>query len=357
MTEKQATERYLGILQAALSQTDDVAEAVAVADHAFTHAAALGLDEQGHWHGPTAPNANWVQVGEGPQHGKIWKWRGPQKPAQQEEPKPKAEPAPLEDEAFEGLEPVKKNEGPREDPVTVPEVEGAHLPDTPPEEGARIAAWAARNGMAEWKGSLTPEEVRAIAGYQGGATGAAYLRRDSVKYGHDGFQNERVKALDAALAKAPPLREPVTALRGMDLRHEHVQQFLDEVEVGTVFKDRAFVSTTLSANYMDGFFAKAAERSTDVVIEVRVPAGVRAAYLQGFGEITPGEEGLSKLDKEQELLLPRGAKFKVVGKGKWKQEGTKITVEYLGSEPDPLPQPPPRRPRRGETGSSGATTT
>lgn len=64
---------YTDLLRAALSQTDDVAEAVAVADHAFTHAAALGLDEQGRWHGPQPPGEGWVEVGQGERGGKIWR--------------------------------------------------------------------------------------------------------------------------------------------------------------------------------------------------------------------------------------------------------------------------------------------
>ncbi len=47
----------------------------------------MGLDAQGLWHGPTPPSEGWVNVGEGPHHGKIWReQQKPQAPAQQSSP-------------------------------------------------------------------------------------------------------------------------------------------------------------------------------------------------------------------------------------------------------------------------------
>ena len=52
---------------------------------ALAIAAGFALDNKGQWHGPQAPGPGWVQVGEGPQHGKIWRQQGqkqtPRKPA------------------------------------------------------------------------------------------------------------------------------------------------------------------------------------------------------------------------------------------------------------------------------------
>lgn len=449
MNEKDSAFWYADLFRAALSQTDDVGEAVAVADHAFANAAALGLDAEGNWHGPTPPNANWVQVGEGERGGKVWKRQGGGVTPQQPRPEARGRARALKageslhevidaldalataaegDEAEalyaardavvsaretsgaaprspreatagdlrrrlrEAIDEIDMAGSEEEDPDTRDDIYAARdalvealgglpgekpaaaqppppPPATPPTPDAHVAQAVAanpvaaqavaaaggvgkpplaesdiggfleRNNLAGWAQGLDEADRNAVAAYQAGSSRNGWLRGKAPEWDH--AQVEWARGLDRTLAAAPPLKEPVTVLRGLDLREDYSRELIDSLRPGVEFQDHGFTSTTLSSAYMDTFHAPAAPRESDAVVEIRVPAGTKAGYITGVLTKGSGEADTS-LDKEKELLLPRGGKYRVVEVGKYREHGIRVVVEYLGSEPRPLPEVPER---------------
>ena len=113
--------------------------------------------------------------------------------------------------------------------------------------------------------------------------------------------------MDRAIELAPPLPQSITTYRG--IKGDVASRFAD-MEVGTVFQDNAFVSTTLKKRTAEAFAITDEKR---LVIEIISPKGQRGVMLDQFGS-----------QFEKEWLLPRGLKFEVVSNT---QEG--ITVRVL----------------------------
>lgn len=109
----------------------------------------------------------------------------------------------------------------------------------------------------------------------------------------------QIRMMDRALDGAQVPRD-VIAYRGVDA------EAVKALEVGDVFDDHGYVSTTLSREIAERFKAYVEDREggQGAVVEVRVPAGTQGAYLSRL----PGF-----LAQERELLLARGLQYKVVG--------------------------------------------
>lgn len=108
-----------------------------------------------------------------------------------------------------------------------------------------------------------------------------------------------IEGLDKMLA-----RDSAVLQEGIVVKREFGWKFFDDKPVGTVFKDRAFVSTTVNPetrHYRDG-------------VDLHVPKGVRAAYVY---------ENSFK-GNEMELLLNRDLTFRVV-----KNDDSGVAVEVL----------------------------
>jgi len=79
--------------------------------------------------------------------------------------------------------------------------------------------------------------------------------------------------------------------------------------VGMHISDKGFVSTSLSPETAKEFLT-----SGGYVYKIKVKKGTKAAYIEGVG----------KHYSEQELLLPRGSKFKVTDA---KKTGNYVTLD------------------------------
>lgn len=92
----------------------------------------------------------------------------------------------------------------------------------------------------------------------------------------------------------------------------------NDIKVGSVFKDKGFVSTsTLQEKVASG----------NVVMEIDVPAG------KGNGAWINSLSGAQ--DEEYEFLLQRGSQFEVAGIEKAGQD-TVIKMKWIGAEPEPI---------------------
>ena len=99
------------------------------------------------------------------------------------------------------------------------------------------------------------------------------------------------KTLDSALAKSV-LKKDITVYRGMNISEEQ----LGKLQKGTIFTDRAFISTSRSRSTAQQFV------HNGVLTEIKLPAGSRALNVMPF----------SSFRGEMEVLVPRNAKLKII---------------------------------------------
>ena len=153
--------------------------------------------------------------------------------------------------------------------------------------------WAESN-YGRWEKSLTEAQRNAIEDY----------RHDTWKTINEGLRSpegeaslppslrEIVKQLDTALAKHR-LPEGVTVFRSMDLEAAGIK--LADLTPGAEILDKAFTSTSMNPGAI----------WTGQRLEIRVPKGADAAYINNIGE---GNKA------ERELLIGRTVqRFKVIG--------------------------------------------
>jgi len=117
-------------------------------------------------------------------------------------------------------------------------------------------------------------------------------------------QIDDVFADDAAVL--PEDTEIYRGIRGVD------ELFPGGINVGDEFADDAYVSTSFSHGYAAGFAANTEPEnfSTSAVFKIRAPKGTRGVAPLA----TSGDSRSITTAKEFELLLPRGTRFRVVGK-------------------------------------------
>lgn len=102
--------------------------------------------------------------------------------------------------------------------------------------------------------------------------------------------------LDAMIASAPPLKEPISVVRGV----KNVDELFgaEGSRVGHTFSDKGFVSTSTDVRKAHRFHG-----TTGAQIHIHVPAGNKVLKML----LTPDDD-----DSEKEILLARGSKFKVL---------------------------------------------
>lgn len=119
-------------------------------------------------------------------------------------------------------------------------------------------------------------------------------------------QRKEVLARNRALSKI--LKEnqthrDLTVFRGTNILDD--KDFAKATTVGAVFRDKGFVSTSLSSSvastFVDGF------KPNKVFFTVKVRKGTNSMYMDA-------NKKRGQRSYEKELLLPKGAKFRVVGK-------------------------------------------
>lgn len=126
-----------------------------------------------------------------------------------------------------------------------------------------------------------------------------FLRKQEKRSGFLETKN-RIEVLDTCFTAE--LAEDTTVYRGG----------WKSAKAGSTFSDRAYVSTSLSYSVAASFTSKGSPRWGDPVFRITLPKGTKVALPAG------------KYVGEWEVLLPRGAKFKVVGDGKPIREGEKV---------------------------------
>ena len=125
------------------------------------------------------------------------------------------------------------------------------------------------------------------------------LRSDDYGFSDPEEIDEYVNSMDDFFKKAPRVPADLTVYRGFS------QKRVDSLNVGDEFVDKAFVSTSTSKEVTETFGA---------AIEIRVPKGSRGTFIKD----------ISRNRSENELLLPRNSKFKVVEK-----KGNRTIVELV----------------------------
>jgi SPP1 gp7 family putative phage head morphogenesis protein len=174
-------------------------------------------------------------------------------------------------------------------------------------------------GFGEWRGSLTGDQRKAVRAYtdsgysqrmndrlRGVEPSAADRRKLATTDKH--VENMRA-AFDAPGAELP---EHVTLHRGMQgpiaeaLIKAHRRGGLLAPEgggIGARFTDKGFVSTSTNRKIAQ---LGSADRNKRVTLEIDAPKGTKG--------IAPGS--LSRFDVENEVILPPGTTFEVVGAGR-----------------------------------------
>lgn len=173
-------------------------------------------------------------------------------------------------------------------------------------------AWG-RSFYRDWRAGLDEEESSALGRYQAsgydlinaslrGLAGTAWIPPTLPSH---------IALLDQALAKAPPLTEDLLVYRAVD------KLALKGVRQGQTFVDQGFVSTTLVETVAQRFTGRL---KFPLLAVIRVPKGTRAGYLER-------REGIRN---ENELLLPRGLRFRLVSRHAGKhQSGEYVELEVV----------------------------
>lgn len=162
--------------------------------------------------------------------------------------------------------------------------------------------------------------------------------RDALqKYTIDGYRqiNEDLRAggldgqarprIDEAIAGAPPVPQDISVWRGAgpdDLMVRTQPQARADFVGGTV-KDGAFVSTTMSRTRAGLFATEYDTVAHPVVYHITVPKGERVLPLSD----------VSALRREQEVLLPRGRTYRVLGVSEGHYGAYELQIVHLRMMP------------------------
>jgi len=120
-----------------------------------------------------------------------------------------------------------------------------------------------------------------------------FLEKNDLKY---------IKNMDLALKVAPRLPEDKILLRGF---HGDFANKILDTQVGTVFEDKGYLSTTEFASIANDF-------GSGAVMWLKVPKGTRALEPRKFFVATNmSEEFRQRINKEGEYILPRNTQFKI----------------------------------------------
>lgn len=136
-----------------------------------------------------------------------------------------------------------------------------------------------------------------------------------------------VKRMDAAFEKAPAIKDDSLLYRGVRAFLDN----LDDLQPGAVIEDKGFMSTSTRLDIAKEFgavlrngTAKNPEKYESAVLRIRTPAGTKAIKL-GNSSVVSGE---------QEVLLNRGGRLKVLGRTTEKVliRGVESPIHYIDAE-------------------------
>lgn len=185
----------------------------------------------------------------------------------------------------------------------------------------------------ELRSKLSEDEVKAIQDYARFDYDSInkFLRMDQDKIRREdeqtglssyNYQRDHVRNIDSAFSKAEPLSDDVVVQRKMTSA-SHLPS------VGDVFVEPGYTST-----YFEDTTLKIDSGKLKYDLTIRIPKGTKAIPVMGqlapyiyprvpnWSEKFPGED--EPRTTENELLLPRNSKFRVVSK-----KGTNIQLELI----------------------------
>lgn len=142
-------------------------------------------------------------------------------------------------------------------------------------------------------GQITAREKEAMGNYAGAMFKDLNARLRSGKPPARADASD-LKAMDAVMSRAKTTK-PMTVHRGV------TGDWIDKLTPGATYTDGGFVSTTSDPGVV-GVFSFGSKKAT---LEIHVPAGSKAVSM-----VDQTKYG----HKEQEILLNRGSKFKVIGR-------------------------------------------
>ena len=111
------------------------------------------------------------------------------------------------------------------------------------------------------------------------------------------------------LQKLFKLNSDIITYRGIGTgNNASFTSFLESLNVGDVFQDKGFVSTTLSSKVKDDFIPKS-DVDKPMYLEIRIRKGQNIIPMSLIGE---NDSRVDVLYGEYEILLNRNSKFKVL---------------------------------------------
>lgn len=177
-----------------------------------------------------------------------------------------------------------------------------------------------RKYYAKWARDLTITEEKSLTNYttEKGYLINKYLRKNNGEIGKNELLDRDINNIDRALKKAKTTEmvkvyrrigenafgmEPDSLRDKNKIKIEKAREFAEKF-IDTTRKDQGYLSTTL----VSGLSQETKNKSPEIVLmpillELNVPKGTRAAYIND----------LSHKPWEQELLINRGASYKIHG--------------------------------------------
>ncbi len=185
------------------------------------------------------------------------------------------------------------------------DVLGRVTPKAPPTvrrfaSNAEAQAWAEKE-FKDWPASLTKTERVGVEDYQGDDyydINPALRNKDTTSIAE---LQPKIDILDQAVERGT-IPESVSVYRAVSGRG--TEPFLRDDAAGLVFTDSGFMSTSMRQDFAQGrAWGPASSGKQSAVVEIIVPQGTQAGYLNGWFY-----EGLD----EYEILLGRNHSFRVV---------------------------------------------
>lgn len=154
--------------------------------------------------------------------------------------------------------------------------------------GVKAATADSMNHQYEsWRQSLTPGERSAIHSYTGQSYGQI-----NTGFRQNQFSSamlNKIHSIDSGLAKAAPVKEDMLIYRKVG---DSSNSIYNKCKAGDVIVERGYVSTSISRHGWSG----------NTVVNIKVPAGAKGAYVQA----------ISSHKNEKEFIMPRDTMFHVV---------------------------------------------
>ncbi len=162
---------------------------------------------------------------------------------------------------------------------------------------------------------LTQDQRQTVADY----TGGDYVDiNDDLR--DDALEDEtrdQVAAIDAAIEGTPGLLRDTNLYRGNELLEYNEAFINDDLVVGDVIIDEAFMSTTIDRELATRMFTS--ERTPATLFQIQAPQGTAGIFV----------EPITFSEGEQEWILPRGTRLRIISVDKSDPMRVFVVVEIV----------------------------